>query len=405
MRGRPLTYLDSAATSQKPQAVLEAVDRYYRTENANIHRGVHYLSQIATTAFDSTRELVRDFLNAPETEEVIFTKGCTEAINLVASGMNYADAESLRVESGQTILVNTGEHHSNIVPWQILAERTGAKVIPIPVDDEGVIDRDVYVNLLKSSRPRLVAVKHVCNALGIIHPVKWLIEQAHAYGALVMVDGAQAGPHLRVDVQELGADFYTLSCHKIYAPTGVGVLWGRRKLLEQLPPYQGGGDMIRTVSFEKTTYADIPAKFEAGTPNISGVIGLGAAIQWLRTLGESDGADSLDSVFDVIHGHERNLASKAEAQLREISGIRVFGNLHEKTGIVSFVIDGVHPHDIGTILDSDGIAIRAGHHCCMPLMKRLGVPATARASFALYSNLEDVERLIDGVVKVKEMFA
>jgi cysteine desulfurase/selenocysteine lyase len=400
VRGKDLVYLDNAATSQKPLAVLEAVDRYYREQNANIHRGVHHLSQIATSEFDKARVAVQRLLNAPEPSEIIFTKGCTEAINLVASGLFDSP--------GSTILASTMEHHSNIVPWQLAAQRSGGKVLPIPVTDGGEIQQDAYLDLLKNARPKLVAIKHVCNALGTINPVKWMIQQAKAYGALVLVDGAQAGPHIRIDVQDLGADFYTLSCHKIYAPTGVGVLYGRRELLEALPPYQGGGDMIRTVSFEGTTYAEIPAKFEAGTPNISGVIGLGAAVEWISDFGFrilEDAEDGITAGLDAIHAHEKALATMAATLLQEIPGVRVFGNQGDRTGIVSFVVEGVHPHDIGTILDSEGIAIRAGHHCCMPLMKRLNVPATARASFALYNTVEEVEMLVAGVRKVKEMFA
>lgn len=422
VRGKPLTYLDNAATSQKPLAVLEAVDRYYKEQNANIHRGVHHLSQIATAEFDRARESVRRLLNAGEAAEVVFTKGCTESVNLVANGLMFAQAEDLRLREGETILVSTMEHHSNIVPWQLVADRAGARVNPIPVTDSGEMELDSYLNLLKSTRPRLVAIKHVCNALGTINPVRWMIQQAHAYGALVLVDGAQAGPHIRIDVQDLDADFYTLSCHKIYAPTGVGVLYGKRALLEALPPYQGGGDMIRTVSFEGSTYAPTPAKFEAGTPNIAGVIGLGKAVEWLEGLGceawgvgrgasEVDGIarrptpNALDSAFDVIHAHENRLARLAEDRLREIPGVKIIGDANEKAGIVSFTLDNAHPHDIGTILDSEGIAIRAGHHCCMPLMTRLGLPATARASFALYNTEEEVDRLVAGVRMVQEMFA
>jgi len=384
--GKPLTYLDNAATSQKPLSVLETVDRYYRETNANIHRGVHFLSQEATREYDRARETIRGFINAKETAEVILTKGCTEGINLVASG--------LKLEAGDEIYVTTMEHHSNIVPWQLAAERAGAKVIPIPITDAGEVDLDLYEQYLMRGRPKVVGIVHVSNSLGTINPVKWMTAQAHAYGAVVVIDGAQAGPHLPIDVQDLDADFYTLSCHKIYAPTGVGVLYGKRALLEALPPYQGGGDMIRTVSFEGTTYAELPAKFEAGTPNISGVIGLGAAIDYLQNLG-----------LAAVGEHETGLARYAESLLTEIPGLKIVGTAREKAGIVSFVLDGVHPHDIGTILDREGIAIRAGHHCCMPLMKRLGIPATARASFALYNTIEDADRLVAGVRKAKEMFA
>ena len=397
VRGKPLSYLDNAATAQKPQFVLDALNEYWTKQNSNVHRGVHFLSQLATREFDGARESVRRLLNAAEADEVIFTKGCTEGINLVASGLTFGG----NLGQGDAILVSTLEHHSNIVPWQLAAERTGAKVMPIPINDEGEILLDAYLDLLKSARPKVVAVKHVCNALGTVNPVKWMIEQAHAYGALAVVDGAQAGPHLRINVQDLNADFYTLSCHKIYAPTGVGVLYGKRALLEELPPYQGGGDMIRTVSFDGTTYAGIPAKFEAGTPNVAGVIGLGRAIEWL----ERFGGGSLDKAFASIEAHERILRTETEQRLGEIPGVRVVGMAKEKTGIVSFAMENAHPHDIGTILDSEGIAIRAGHHCCMPLMTRLGIPATARASFALYNTMEEVERLVGAVRMVREMFA
>ncbi len=402
VRGKPLTYLDNAATSQKPLAVLESVAHYYREQNANIHRGVHHLSQIATQEYDRARSAVQRLLGSGEPSEIIFTKGCTEAINLVASGMVFAKDDLLKLKEGDTILVSTLEHHSNIVPWQLAAERVGARVIPIPVTDKGEIELDSYLNLLKGTRPKLVAIKHVCNALGTINPIQWMVQQAHAYGALALVDGAQAGPHIRINVQDLDADFYTLSCHKIYAPTGVGVLYGKRALLEALPPYQGGGDMIRTVSFEGSTYAPIPAKFEAGTPNIAGVIGLGKAIEWLESLGGDE--NPLDEVFAAIHAHETQLSKLAEAKLNEIPGVRIYGESSEKAGIVSFTLQDAHPHDIGTILDSEGIAVRAGHHCCMPLMRRFDVPATARASFALYNTREEVDHLAAGVSKVQEMF-
>ncbi len=400
VQGKPLVYLDNAATAQKPRAVLEKLDRYWQTQNANIHRGVHHLSQVATQEFDQARSAVQRLLGAAEPAEVIFTKGCTEGINLVANGLLFTESDALRLRDGDTILVSEMEHHSNIVPWQLVAERSGARVLRIPITDEGEINLEAFVDLLKNSRPRLVAVKHVCNALGTVNPVEWMIQQAHAYGALVLVDGAQAGPHLRIDVQALDADFYTLSCHKIYAPTGVGVLYGKRGLLESLAPYQGGGDMIRTVSFEGTTYADLPAKFEAGTPNIAGVIGLGAAIEWIETLGDG----SLDDAFLLLGEHESRLGHLATKELESIPGVTVIGTAREKTGIVSFTMANAHPHDIGTILDSEGVAIRAGHHCCMPLMKRLSVPATARASFAAYSTEEEVEQLTLGVRKVQEIF-
>jgi cysteine desulfurase / selenocysteine lyase len=394
VRGKPLVYLDNAATSQKPEPVLRALDLFYREENANIHRGVHHLSQEATAKFDAARERVRRLLNAAETREVIFTKGCTEAINLVATSWGR---QNLR--PGDEILLSTMEHHSNIVPWQMVAEATGALVRPIPITDEGEIDLEAYVSML-SERTKLVGIVHVSNSLGTVNPVRRMAEMAHAVGAKVLVDGAQGGPHIRIDVQDLDADFYTLSCHKIYAPTGVGVLYGKAALLEAMPPYQGGGDMIRTVSFDGTTYADLPAKFEPGTPNIAGVIGLGAAVEYLEGLG----GGSLDDAFAFVHDQERRLAREAERRLAEIPGLTLWGTAPEKAGIVSFTLDFAHPHDVGTILDSEGIAIRAGHHCCMPLMRRFEIPATARASFAFYNTDAEVEALVRGVQRVRELF-
>jgi cysteine desulfurase/selenocysteine lyase len=395
VNGRPLVYLDNAATSQKPRAVLEALDHYWTGTNANIHRGVHCLSQKATAEYDRARENIRVLLNAPSCRQIILTKGCTEGINLVAQAWGRTN-----LQPGDHILISTMEHHSNIVPWQMIAGETGALVRPIPITDAGEIDLEAYGELLKLGPVKMVGIVHVSNSLGTINPVKQMIQMAHAEGALVLVDGAQAGPHLRIDVQDLDADFYTLSCHKIYAPTGVGVLFGRESLLEEMPPYQGGGDMIRTVSFEGTTYADLPAKFEPGTPNIAGVIGLGAAIDYLAGLGTS-----LDDAFERIQQQERSLLEHATGLLSDVPGVTIYGTAGEKAGIVSFTLDNAHPHDIGTILDNDGIAIRAGHHCCMPLMKRLGVPATARASFAFYNTLEEAEKLALSVRKVQEMFA
>lgn len=409
--GHPLAYLDNAATSQKPQAVLDAMDRFHREANANVHRGVHALSVKSTRMFDDAREKVRMLLNAGDVREVVFTKGCTEGINLVAQCLsslhgwsNEAVREAHRIREGDTILLSTMEHHSDIVPWQLAAERTGAQVIPIPITDAGEIEMDAYAALLREHRVRVVGMVHVSNSLGTVNPVKEIVRMAHEAGALALIDGAQAGPHILVDVQDIDADFYTLSCHKIYAPTGVGVLFGRKSLLDAMPPYHGGGDMIRTVAFERTTYAPVPAKYEAGTPNVAGVIGLGAAVDYLACIG-GGGREGLERAFSAIHARELELAARADAGLREISGYRRTGEAKEGSGIVSFIVDGVHPHDLGTILDSEGIAIRAGHHCCMPLMKRLGVPATARASFALYNTEEEADRLVEGVRKAKEMFA
>ncbi|HWA83935.1 MAG TPA: cysteine desulfurase [Fimbriimonadaceae bacterium] len=444
VNGGPLVYLDNAATSQKPQAVLTAVDSYYREANANVHRGVHYLSGKATKLFGDARENVRQFVNAVSVKEIIFTKGCSEGINLVANA--FCSPASLWIargkiaapfEQGDVILLSQMEHHSNIVPWQLAAARTGATIKVIPMLDNGELDLDAYQRLLIEGRVRLVGVVHVSNSLGTVNPIKQMAAMAHKAGALILVDGAQAGPHLRVDVADLDADFYTLSCHKVYAPTGVGVLYGKQELLNAMPPYQGGGDMIKTVAFEQTTFADLPAKYEAGTPNIGGVIGLGAAIDYLRSLApvvdtgavkylsvddaksrvrqfqleaatfsspRPDRKEPLAEAFDAIGAWERELCAYATAKLKEIPGIRITGEAANKGAILAFTLDGVHPHDIGTILDSSGVAIRAGHHCCMPLMQRLGVPATARASFAFYNTKEEADALVEGVKKVKEMF-
>ncbi len=399
--GKPLAYLDNAATSQKPLAVIEAMDRIWRCDNSNVHRGVHALSQRATKDFDRARQSVKTLLNAASEMEVVFTKGCTEAVNLVAHSFLRP-----KLQPGDVILVTTMEHHSNIVPWQILAEEKGAIVLPIPITDEGEVDLEGYADLLHQHPVKMVGLVYVSNSLGTINPAKQMVAMAHSAGAFALVDGAQAGPHIAIDVQDLNADFFTLSCHKIYAPTGVGVLYGKLAHLEAMPPYQGGGDMIRTVSFEKTTYAEVPSKFEAGTPNIGGVIGLGAAIKWLASLSPSpDLRTSLVETMAKIHDHEVGLMRYAADLLSEIPGVQLRGTSKEKAGIVSFTTSFAHPHDLGTILDHEGIAIRAGHHCCMPLMKRLGVPATARASFALYNTAEEAERLAKAVIKAREMMA
>ncbi len=382
VNGQPIAYLDSAATSQKPQQVLDRVDQYWREENANVHRGVHILSQRATKAYEGSREKVRQFLGAESLKEIIFTKGCTEAINLVAA--------VLPLTKDDVVLISTMEHHSNIVPWQM----TGAKIKPIPVTDEGEIDLGAYTQLLKGNPVKVVAIVHISNSLGTINPIKEMTRMAHDAGALVLVDGAQAGPHLEIDVQNLDADFYTLSCHKIYAPTGVGVLYGKEKLLNELPPYQGGGDMIRTVAIESSTYADLPAKYEAGTPNIGGVVGLGAAIDYLASQDRKQ-----------LQNYEDELTKHATEELLKIEGVSIKGNVANKASVISFLMADAHPHDIGTILDGEGVGIRTGHHCCMPLMTRFKIPATARASFAFYNTHAEVERLIEGVKKVKGMFA
>ena len=396
VNGHPLAYLDNAATSQKPRAVIERLDRYWNEENANVHRGVHHLSQVASAAYDKARETVRAFLGAREEAEIVFTKGCTEGINLVANGLALAE--------GDRILVTAMEHHSNIVPWQIAAGKVGATVEPIPITDAGEVDLEAYRALLAKGRVRMVGVVHVSNSLGTVNPVREMAALAHAHGALVLVDGAQAGPHRRIGVRDLDADFYTLSCHKIYAPTGVGVLYGKRALLEAMPPYQGGGDMIRQVSFERTTYAPIPAKFEAGTPNIAGVVGLDAALRFVASLGRGTTLEEgFDRAFERLEVRERELTAYATERLLEVPGLRLTGTAPEKVGVLAFVLDGAHPHDIGTILDGEGVAVRTGHHCCQPLMRRLGVGATTRASLAMYSMEWEIDALVRGLRRVKEI--
>ena len=387
VRGKPLTYLDSAATSQKPQAVIDAVQRYYQFENSNIHRGVHYLSEQATDAYEATRAKAAEFIGVADQDEVIFTRGTTEGINLIAHGFT----ESV-LQAGDEILITHMEHHANIVPWQIAAQQTGAILKVAPVDDRGVLDMEAFEALL-SEKTKLVSVVHVSNALGTINPVKNIIAMSHARGVPVLVDGAQSIPHMPVSVAELDCDFFVLSGHKICGPTGIGLLWGKRKWLEKLPPYQSGGDMIEKVDFEGTTYKGIPGKFEAGTPHISGVIGLSAAIDYLN---------GIDRVAALQH--ELALLASATEQLSAIDGLRIIGTAPEKASVISFLIDEIHPHDIGTFLDAGGVAIRAGHHCTQPLLKRFGVPATARASFAFYNDFDDVERLVSALTKMKQYF-
>ncbi len=387
VRGKPLVYLDSAASAQKPLAVLEAVERCYREYYSNVHRGAHYLSHKATEAYEEARAKVQRFLNAPSPREIVFLRGTTEGINLVA--WSYGRTH---VGDGDEVLITAMEHHSNIVPWQLLCEEKGARLRVAPIDDRGEVILEEFERLL-SPRTRLVAIAHVSNALGTINPVREMTEMAHARGVPVLVDGAQAAPHLRVDVQELGCNFYVFSSHKLFGPTGVGALWGRYELLEAMPPYQGGGEMIRSVTFEKTEFAEPPARFEAGTPNIAGTIGFGAAIDYL---------DSLDR--EAIAQHEQELLSYATEGVSAIPGVRLIGTAREKASVVSFVIEGVHAHDVGTVLDSDGVAVRAGHHCAQPVMARYGVPATARASFVLYNTLEEVDRLTTSLAKVREVF-
>jgi cysteine desulfurase/selenocysteine lyase len=387
VNGRPLVYLDSGASSQRPVAVLRAVEEYETHSHANIHRGVHALSQAATEAFEGARERVRRFINARSTKEIIFVRGTTEAINLVAQ--SYARP---RLKAGDEIIVTTLEHHANIVPWQMVCEEAGCTLKVAPINKRGELLFDEYLKLL-SPRTKIVAVAHVSNALGSILPVKKIVDAAHAQGAVVLVDGAQAVPHSHVDVRALGCDFYAFSGHKLYGPTGIGVLYGREELLQSMPPWQGGGDMILTVSFEKTTYSDLPAKFEAGTPNISGAIGLAAAMDYVESLG-----------IDAIAAHEHRLVELATAELQKIPGIQIVGTAPDKASIVSFTLDGVHPHDLGTILDHEGVAVRTGHHCAMPLMTFLGLPATVRASFAVYNTEKDVMSLVAALGKAREVF-
>jgi cysteine desulfurase/selenocysteine lyase len=387
VNGRPLVYLDSGASSQRPIAVLRAVEEYETHSHANIHRGVHALSQAATEAFEGARERVRRFINARSTKEIIFVRGTTEAINLVAQ--SYARP---RFKAGDEIIVTALEHHANIVPWQMACEQTGCTLKVAPINERGELLFDEYLKLL-SPRTKLVAVAHVSNALGSILPVKKIVDAAHAQGAVVLVDGAQAVPHSHVDVRALGCDFYAFSGHKLYGPTGIGVLYGREELLQSMPPWQGGGDMILTVSFEKTTYNELPAKFEAGTPNISGAVGLAAAMDYVESLG-----------IDAIAAHEHRLVELATAELRKIPGINIIGTAANKASIVSFTMDGVHPHDLGTILDHEGVAVRTGHHCAMPLMTFLGLPATVRASFAVYNTQKDVASLVAALGRAREVF-
>jgi cysteine desulfurase/selenocysteine lyase len=383
----PLIYLDNAATTQKPWSVIEAERHYYAHYNANIHRGVHTLSQQATEAYEAARDRVRDFINAPSREEIVFTRGTTEAINLVAGSYGQ------RLQAGDEILVSEMEHHSNIVPWQLLCQRNGAVLRVAPIDDAGQLIVERFASLL-GPRTRLVAIAHMSNALGSINPVRRLVEMAHAAGALVLVDGAQAVAHLPVDVRELDCDFYAFSGHKLYGPTGTGVLYARRALLADMPPWQGGGDMIRQVSFAGSTWNELPYKFEAGTPNIAGGIGLGAAIDYVRGVG-----------LAAIAAYEAALLRHATEQALAFPGLTVVGTAADKGAILSFTLAGIHPHDVGTVLDTEGIAVRTGHHCAMPVMERYGLPATVRASFALYNTPAEVDALFRGLHKVREMFA
>jgi len=387
INGKPLVYLDNAATAQKPESVLRTVDKYYREYNSNIHRGVHYLSERATQAYEQARQAAQRFINAGDPSEVIFVRGTTEAINLVAQTYGRK-----HIGAGDEIIISAMEHHSGIVPWQIVCQEKGAKLCVIPINDQGEILLEEYERLL-GPKTKFVSLVHVSNVLGTINPVREVVEMAHRRGIPVMLDGAQAAPHVKVDVRGLDCDFYAFSSHKLYGPTGEGVLYGKAKLLEAMPPYQGGGDMISSVTFEKTTYNKLPHKFEAGTPNIAGAIGLGAAIQYLN---EFD--------WQQVEAHERDILNYATERVARVPGVRLIGTAREKTAVLSFVMEGIHPHDIGTILDQEGIAVRTGHHCAQPLMQRFAIPATARASFGLYNTRTDVDALVAGLHKVLEVF-
>ena len=387
IHAKPLVYLDSAATAQKPFVVIDAIRKFHEVDCANIHRGVHELSQRSTAAYEETRGKAKRFLNARSSSEVIFVRGTTEGINLVASTWGRQN-----VSKGDEIIISALEHHSNIVPWQMLCEEKDATLRVIPMNDRGELILEEYEKLL-GPRTRLVAVGHVSNALGTINPVRAIIDMAHRVGALALIDGAQAAPHMKIDVELLDADFYTFSGHKVFGPTGIGVLYGKAKLLDAMPPYQGGGDMIRTVTFEKTTYNEVPYKFEAGTPNIAGGIGMGAALDYVTNLG-----------LDRIAAYEHELLVYGTQLLSRIPGLRMIGTAREKAAVLSFVIDGIHPHDIGTVLDRMGIAVRTGHHCAQPVMDWFGIPATTRASLAFYNTTSELDALADGLRKVKEVF-
>ncbi len=387
VHGKPLVYLDNAATSQKPQAVIDAIRNFYTGDCSNIHRGVHLLSERATASFEETRRKVQLFLNAADSREIVFVRGATEGINLVAQSFVRP-----RLAAGDEVLITAMEHHSNIVPWQMVCEEKGARLRVAPINDRGELILEEFERLL-GPRTKLVSVTHVSNALGTINPVRHIIEMAHAREVPVLVDGAQAAPHARVDVGALDCDFYVFSGHKVYGPTGIGVLYGKAALLEAMPPYQGGGDMISSVTFEKTVYNALPYKFEAGTPNIAGTIGLGAAIDYVQGVG-----------LDAIAAHEGELLCYATGAVSGIPGVRIIGTARHRAAVLSFVVNGVHPHDVGTILDQEGIAVRAGHHCAQPVMQRFGVPATTRASFAMYNTIEEVDALVRGIRNVKEVF-
>lgn len=387
VHGKNLVYFDNAASTLKHSEVLKELDQHYYHETANIHRGVHFLSELGTQKYEKTRDIIQKFINAEKRHEIIFTKGTTDSLNLVANswGKKY-------LKKNDVILISTMEHHSNIVPWQLIAEQTGAKLKEIPILEDGNIDEDVYLELLKNNEVKMVSMSHCSNAMGIINPLEKFIQLAHKYGSKFCVDGAQSIAHLPVDVQKLGCDFYAFSGHKIYAPTGTGVLYGKEELLNEMPPYQGGGDMIDVVTIQKTTYNDLPHKFEAGTPHIAGFIAMGKAFNFIDDVG-----------FETIQKHERNLLDYTNLELNKINGMKIIGDANNKSAVVSFIIDGVHPHDLGTLLDQQGVAVRTGHHCTQPLMKRFGISGTTRASFTIYNTLDELEYFINALKKAVEM--
>ncbi len=387
VHGKPLVYLDNAATTQKPRQVLDVLNTYYTAQNANIHRGVHHLSEVATFEYEKARGKVKNFINAAQSKEIIFTKGTTDGINLVAHsyGRKFINA-------GDEVVISAMEHHSNIVPWQLVCDERGARLKVIPMNDDGELIMEEFEKML-SPKTKIVSVVYVSNSLGTINPVKKIVELAHRHGIPVLIDGAQAVAHLKIDVHELDCDFFTFSGHKLFGPTGIGALYGKSSWLEKMNPYQGGGDMIRSVTFEKTTFNDLPFKFEAGTPHIAGAIGLGAAIEYLHAVG-----------IDAVADYENDLLVYGTESLASLSGLRLVGTAKQKAGVLSFVMDTAHPHDIGTILDREGIAIRTGHHCTQPVMQRFGIPATARASLSLYNTREEIDTLVRGIQKVREIF-
>ena len=387
VHGKPLVYLDNAATAQKPQSVIDAVNRCYTQSNANVHRGLHALSEEATEAYEGARDKVRQLINAPALEEVIYVRGTTEGMNLVAQAYGRST-----LKPGDEVLITHMEHHSGIVPWQLACEQTGATLRVIPINDRGELILEEFEKLL-SERTKIVSCVHVSNALGTVNPVEHIVAKAKEAGAVTVIDGAQAVPHMPVDVQRIGCDFYTFSAHKAYGPTGIGALWGRTELLESMPPYQGGGEMIDRVTFEGTTYNELPYKFEAGTPNVAGGIGFGAAVDFLRGLD-----------YEGMMAHEKALLDYGTEVLGEVEGLRLIGTAEHKAGVLSFVLEDIHPHDLGTLIDRYGIAIRTGHHCAQPVMDRYGVPATARASFGLYNTREEIDALVEGLAKVRKIF-